>query len=161
MSTTPILPRPIPNLDGTTLPQSLKTAIRRIYSLLYDLRDTVVQGFAALPRVRSFSVTLTPAAPTVYVSVPVGGTITAWTIMLDAGTATVKLWRVPAGGTALPVAADTMSTAGLDITVGTVLRSEDLRDFKSTAIGTNDIIAVHLQASAGAAWVVFQLEITT
>ncbi len=36
------LPRPTPNLDSLPIPDALKAAVRRLYQLLYDLRDAVV-----------------------------------------------------------------------------------------------------------------------
>jgi hypothetical protein len=37
------LPRHIPNLESLPLPEALKTAIRRLYQLVYDLRDKLLE----------------------------------------------------------------------------------------------------------------------
>lgn len=39
----PALPRHIPNLESLKLPEALLTAIRRLYQLIYDLRDKVLE----------------------------------------------------------------------------------------------------------------------
>lgn len=155
---TPPLPRPTPNLDSLPLPAALKTAIRRLYQLLYDLRDDMLSRFAALPTpVHTFRAILSPSTPIIYFSVPVGGTITAWSILKFSGTATVEIWKVAAGAV-LPVSTDTINTAGVSLATGEAIRSEGLSDFITTTILDHDILAANLITSTSSGDVYFQLE---
>ena len=161
----PNLPRPIPNLDSLPLPEALKTAVRRIYQLLYDLRDSMLANFAALPiplNTVEAVLRLTPFTDgTAYVTVPQGGRIVGWTIISDdaTSTATINIWRV-ADGPTLPVVANTIMAAGLELTTGSAIHSTDLRNFLNTTIADHDILAIVLSTFAGAATKIwFQLEI--
>jgi hypothetical protein len=98
------------------------------------------------------------AGLTAYINVPTGGTISVWTIIVDTGTCTLKLWKV-ATGTAIPTAANSINTNGLAITTGTVLRSTALADFITTAVANGDIVGVHLEASVGARQVTLTVEL--
>jgi hypothetical protein len=82
---------------------------------------------------------------TVYLTVPFACTINAWSIVVDAGTATVKFWR-KATGTAIPTSSDSINTSGVEISTGTAVRSTTLSDFTSTSIAANDILAANLTA---------------
>ncbi len=90
---------------------------------------------------------------------PIKGTITGWSIGLDAGTATVKVWKI-ATGTAVPTIANVINTSGVAISTGTYVRSATVTDFTSTAVAAGDVFAFDLTAVATATELTFQLEIT-
>jgi hypothetical protein len=92
-----------------------------------------------------------------YYTVPFGCSITAWNITVDAGTATVSVWKV-ATGTAIPTVADTINTSGLSISAGTAVHSTTLTDFTTTTITANDILAFNLDAVATATKLSFVLQ---
>jgi hypothetical protein len=95
----------------------------------------------------------------VYIPVPYGATITAYTITVDTGTCTIKTWR-KAAGTAAPTSSDSISTSGVSISSGTVIRSTTLTDFTDTTITANDILAFAVTAVSGATKITFELELT-
>lgn len=84
---------------------------------------------------------------TLYLTIPYACTITDWVISGDS-TATVKLWRVADGGTALPTVSNTLSTSGFGLSTGTRIHSTTLTDLSSTAIAAYDTFGVNLFASA-------------
>ncbi len=88
--------------------------------------------------------------------VPFACTIASWDIAVDAGTASIKLWRVATGGTAIPTSANSINTSGVAIASGTYIHSTTLTDFTSTAIAANDVVAINLSAAATAKYVHFQ-----
>lgn len=92
-----------------------------------------------------------------YVTVPFACTVVGWHIMLDAGTATVKTWRVN-GGTALPTVANSINTSGVSISSGTKVDSTTVTDFTSTAIAVNDTLGFSLSAVSTAKQLTFQLD---
>ena len=92
-----------------------------------------------------------------YVTVPFACTITGWHIMADAGTVTVKVWRVNAG-TALPTVSNSINTSGVALASGTKIDSTTVTDFTSTAIAANDTLGFSLFAVATAKQVTFQLD---
>jgi len=94
---------------------------------------------------------------TKYLTVPFACTISAWSITLDTGTATIKTWK-KATGTAIPTVSDTLSTSGVSISTGTAVHSTTLSDFASTAVTANDIFAFNLFAVSAATQVNFILE---
>lgn len=93
-----------------------------------------------------------------YFTCPYAGTITAWSIMVDTGTATIEVWKV-ASGTAVPTAANSINTAGVAISSGTAVRSATVTDFTTTAVAANDIFAFEITAVAGATEMSFGLQI--
>lgn len=90
---------------------------------------------------------------------PAAGSITAWNIVVDTGTATVKTWKI-ATGTAAPTSSNSINTSGVSISAGTVIRSTTLTDFTTTAVAANDIFAFEITAVSGATKILFELEIT-
>ncbi len=95
-----------------------------------------------------------------YLTIPYGGTITAWSIGVDVGTCTVKVWKI-ATGTAIPTAANAINTSGVAISSGTYVRSTTLTDFTSVAITANDILAFNIEAVAGGCTqLTFSIEVT-
>jgi hypothetical protein len=97
---------------------------------------------------------LTVASTTTsYVTVPFACTISASTVMIDAGTITVKFWKV-ATGTAIPTVSNVISTSGLSISSGTALHTANATDFgANTAVAANDMIAMNVTAVATAKFV--------
>jgi hypothetical protein len=95
---------------------------------------------------------LTTTNQTTYFVVPQACTIIGWNILADAGTATVKFWKI-ATGTAIPTVANSINTSGVALSTGTAIHSSTLTDFTTTAVSANDIGAVTLTAVSGAAFV--------
>ncbi len=96
---------------------------------------------------------------TAYLSVPTGGTITAWTILVDAGTCTIKVWKI-AAGTAIPTVSNNINTSGVAISTGTAVHSTTVSDFTTVTVTNGDIVGVHLQAVASATQIYFSVELT-
>jgi hypothetical protein len=92
-----------------------------------------------------------------YVTVPFACTIAGWHIMVDAGTATVKTYRVN-GGTANPTSSNSISTSGVSISTGTKVDSTTVTDFTSTAIAANDTLGFAITTVATAKQLTFQLD---
>jgi hypothetical protein len=93
-----------------------------------------------------------------YYTCPAAGAIDGWSFAVDAGTATVKVWKV-AAGTASPTSADSISTSGVSISSGTAIQSTTLTDFTTTVVNADDIFAFELTAFSGCNEITFQLEI--
>lgn len=91
---------------------------------------------------------------------PMPGKITAWSIGVDAGTATVQTWKV-ATGTAVPASGNSISTAGVAISSNTYIKSSNVSDFTNTTVATDDIFAWNLSAVASATKLTFAAYITT
>jgi hypothetical protein len=83
-----------------------------------------------------------------YWTCPFAGTISAWNLTVDAGTITVKIWKI-ATGTAHPTNADSINTSGISLSSGTSIRSTTLTDFTTTAVAIDDIFAVEITAVSG------------
>ncbi len=94
-----------------------------------------------------------------YITCPYTASITAWSIGVDTGTATVKVWKV-ATGTAVPTAANSINTSGVSISSGTYIRSATLTDFTDTTVTANNILAFNIEAVSGATQITFALELT-
>ena len=86
------------------------------------------------------------AGLTTYVTVPTGGTISAWNIVLDTGSCTITIWKIARGG-AKPTAANSINTSGLSLSIGTAIHSTVLTGW-TTTIATNSIIGINLKAAA-------------
>lgn len=102
---------------------------------------------------------LTTSTIATAITAPVGYTIVGYSISLDAGTATVKFWKI-ADGTAIPTIANVINTAGVAISSGTHVRSSTVSDFTTTAIAAGDIIMCAITAIATATWITITLEVT-
>lgn len=92
------------------------------------------------------------ATTTDYISVPFACTINRYTLMIDAGTITVKFWKV-ALGTAIPTSGNSINTSGVGISSGTAITSTTLSDFTTTSVAANDAIAMNVTAVSTAAFV--------
>lgn len=94
-------------------------------------------------------VVLTPGSTAVsYMTMPYACTIGSWDIIVDAGTATFKVWKI-ATGTAIPTSSNSISTSGLSISTGTTVHSTTVSDFTTTTVNANDVIGVNLFAASG------------
>lgn len=94
-----------------------------------------------------------------YITAPFGCTISAWSMQVDAGTATVDIWKI-ATGTAHPTITNTITASALPaISTGTAKRSTTLTGW-TTAIAATDFLAFNLQAVSTATNVNITLECT-
>ncbi len=94
-----------------------------------------------------------------YYVFPVAGTITGWSIVADAGTATVQTWKI-ASGTTAPSSGNSISTSGVQLSTGTAIISSSVGDFTTVAVSANDIFAFNLSAVSGVTRITFELQIT-
>jgi hypothetical protein len=92
------------------------------------------------------------SAQTYYLTIPFACTINAYNLVIDAGTITVKFWKV-ATGTAIPTSANSINTSGVGISTGTAIHSTTLSDFTTTAVAANDIMAMNVTAVTTAKFV--------
>lgn len=107
--------------------------------------------------VSSDGVTALTAGAKTYLTLPFTCTISAWNIAVDAGTATIDIWKI-ATGTAIPTVANTITAAAKPaIAANTAARSTTLTGW-TTAVATNDIIGFKLDAVATATFVNIVLE---
>lgn len=94
-----------------------------------------------------------------YATCSQAGTITAWSVGVNTGTCTIRVWKV-ASGTAVPTVSNNINTAGVAISSGTYVRSTTVTDFTTTAVAANDIFAFEITALSSATELTFKLEIT-
>lgn len=85
--------------------------------------------------------------------------LASWSITVDAGTATVKTWKI-ASGTAIPTTSNSISTSGVAISTGTNITSTTVTDFTTQTTTANDIIAADLSAVSGVGFIGFELVYT-
>ena len=126
---------------------------------------SLVGGVGANAKKRTFGATfvssdgvtaLTAGAKT-YLTLPFSCTIAAWNIAVDAGTATIDIWKI-ATGTAIPTVANTITAAAKPaIAANTAARSTTLTGW-TTAVAANDIIGLKLDAVATATYVNLTVE---
>jgi len=91
-----------------------------------------------------------------YVVVPNACTIAGWDIVVDAGTATVDVWKVGTG-TAKPTVSNTITASAKPaISTGTVIHSTTLTGW-TTSVTAFDIIGFNLDAVATAKYITVQL----
>lgn len=96
---------------------------------------------------------LTAASTTTsYVTVPFACTIAGYNLLVDAGTVTVKFWKI-ATGTAIPTVSNVINTSGVGIASGTAIHSATTSDFTTTTVTANDIVAMNITAVATAKYV--------
>lgn len=115
---------------------------------------------AATVKTRSFGTTFgdttglaLTAGSIVYMTVPYACTIAGWDISVDAGTATIDIWKIATGGTANPTVSNTITASALPaISTGTLKRSTTLTGW-TTAVAALDTFAFKLQAVATAKFV--------
>jgi len=90
-------------------------------------------------------------------TVPFACTISAYNIAIDAGTITIKFWKV-ATGTAIPTSGNSISTSGVSISSGTAIHSTTTSDFTTTSVAANDIMAMNVSTVSTAKFVTATLE---
>lgn len=89
------------------------------------------------------------AGKTVYTTISYACTISAWNMTVDAGTATVDIWKV-ATGTAVPTVTNTIvASAAPAVSTGTALHSTTLTGW-TTSVTANDVIGLNLKTVATA-----------
>lgn len=87
-----------------------------------------------------------------YLVVPAACTIQSWDIVVDAGTATVDIWKV-ATGTAKPTVANTITASAKPaISAETAIHSTTLTGW-TTSVAANDIFGFNLDAVATAKFI--------
>lgn len=154
--------------DGISPPSFMNG---RDYTLKYDaslssgagafkLIDTVSPNIRARQFGTSFGETTGSALTSgsvVYLTVAYACTISAWNMVVDAGTATVDIWKIGTG-TSIPTVANTITAAVLPaISSGTALHSTNLTGW-TTAVSANDIFGFQLKALATAKFVEVDIE---
>jgi hypothetical protein len=124
--------------------------------LLANLSGTATAGqIPANLRARAIGATFTGGGNAVtansinYFTVPFACTISAWSITVDTGTATIDVWKI-ATGTAVPTVLNTItSSATPAISSGTALHSTVLTGW-TVSVSANDIIAFQVKAVSNA-----------
>ena len=96
----------------------------------------------------------------IYIPCVYSGSIAAYTIQLiGTGTCTIKTWK-KASGTTNPTISDLISTAGVSLSTGNVVRSTNVSDFTTTTINANDLLTFQITAVSGSpTQVIFVLQI--
>ena len=94
-----------------------------------------------------------------YITVPMAGTITGWDIIVDAGTATVDVWKIGTG-TAKPTVTNTITASAKPaIATGTAIHSTTLTSW-TTSVSANDILGFNLDTVATAKYITVNLQIS-
>lgn len=93
-----------------------------------------------------------------YYTALASGTIIGFNFSIDAGTATVKTWKI-AAGVAVPTVANLISTAGVAISTGTHLDSTTVSDFTTVAVAAGDVFAFDLISASTATDLTFNIKI--
>lgn len=92
-----------------------------------------------------------------YLTVPYACTITAWNISVDAGAATIDVWKT-ATGTAIPTVSNTITASATPaIASGTTIHSTNLTGW-TTAVASNDVMGFNLKAVTAATFANLTLE---
>lgn len=152
--TTPASSSTLAVADGKTFTASNTITLTGTDSVSANVSNLKIRtiGFSATG-------TLATGQQGAYVVFPVAGTITGWSIVANAGTATVKVWKIAAGTTA-PAVGNNINTSGVALSSGTMLQSTDVSDFTSTTVTAGDTFAFNLTAVATVTILDFQLQIT-
>ena len=107
--------------------------------------------------ISSDGVTALTAGATAYFTIPYTCTISAWNIAVNAGTATVDIWKI-ATGTAIPTGANTITASATPaIAANTAVRSTTLTGW-TTSVAANDIVGINLEVVATATQVNLTVE---
>ena len=85
----------------------------------------------------------------IYIPCVYSGSIAAYTIQLiGTGTCTIKTWKKASGSTN-PTISDSISTSGVSLTGGNVIRSTNVSDFTNTTINANDLLTFQMASVSG------------
>lgn len=87
-----------------------------------------------------------------YITVPYACTLNAWNLLVDAGTVTVKFWKI-ATGTSIPSSGNSINTSGVSVSTGTNVHSSTMSDFTTTTVTANDVMAMNITAASGVRFV--------
>ncbi len=144
---------------GTT--QTTKSGADGTLFMINKITTGVSAPVNAKVRTIGFSATGTPTTGQQgsYVVFPVAATITGYKIVANAGTCTIKTWKI-ASGTSAPTIANVISTSGVSLSSGTAIISSTVTDFTTTSVAANDIFAFDLTAVSGVTNLLFELELT-
>lgn len=86
---------------------------------------------------------------TAYFVFPFTCTITAWNVTVNAGTATIDIWKI-ASGTAIPTVSNTITASATPaISTGTSIHSTTLTGW-TTSVAANDVFGINLKTVATA-----------
>lgn len=158
----------VPVIDniGTVLPAACTvgqrffktnaTAGQNIYACTSANIWTQQGGSATVPRVfgatfvSTDGVSALTAGATTYFVFPFACNIVAWNVSVNAGTATIDIWKI-ASGTAIPTVANTITGANTpEISSGTSVHSTNVSGWSTTAVSANDIFGINLKTVATA-----------
>jgi hypothetical protein len=142
----------VPGAAETTLPSSVTSMFT--VSSTGQLSTIRTIGYAFGDPANSSALTTSSRG---YVVSPVACTIQAWDINVDAGTATIDIWKV-ASGTAIPTVSNTITASATPaISTGTSIHSTTLTGW-TTTVAANDIIgyAITAVSTAKFAYIDFQ-----
>jgi hypothetical protein len=135
--------------DGVTTVAPSKNAVRdKIESMAGGGAITANQKSGGLSFSAYKSAGLATGKIRGYWVAPYSGTIVAWNLTVDAGTLTIKVWKI-ATGTAHPTNANSINTSGVSLSTGTSIRSTNVTDFTTVAVAAGDILAVEITAVSG------------
>lgn len=83
----------------------------------------------------------------------------SYSITVDAGTATIKTWKI-AAGTAIPTVTNSISTSGVSISSGTNITSTTVTDFTTHTTTADDIFGFNLGTVSGVGYINFEIVYT-
>lgn len=147
-----------------TLPGSIGVANQAL-GITSVSGSTATLGFVGATRTLSVSFG-TPGGTAIstgvlgYVRWPYACTgLASYSITADAGTATVKTWKV-ATGTAIPTTSNSISTSGVSLSTGTNITSTTVTDFTTQTTAANDLFGIDLSTVSGVGFINFELVYT-
>jgi hypothetical protein len=135
------------NTGGATYTMTLSFTAKMLSDI--ELLSTQAHGF-------TISGTIATGKTSGFYTHPHIATLVGWNFAVDAGTATVTIWKI-AAGTAVPTVANSISTSGVSISTGTAVQSTTMTDFTTTAVTANDIFAYNISAVSGVGQMTFEL----
>ena len=158
-------PAPLKLADGQSDPSGTDIVGGRQYEIWYDgqnfrLPANPSGGAAGLTaiQIRAFGYSFDgggsslSAGRTGYVTVPFACAISAWSLIEDAGSATVDVWKTAVGG-GLPTSVQSITgTAPPSIAGGNTARGTSLSGWNTT-VNANDVLGFNLKAVSGASYV--------
>jgi PAS domain S-box-containing protein len=135
---------------GTALDTSASTGTPKIASGTWSVVSTGnVRAIAFAIGDPANGSALTNSSVSGAVTIPFACTISAYNLAIDAGTITVKFWKI-ATGTAIPTVSNVINTSGVSIASGTAIHSTTVSDFTTTTVSQNDIMIMAVTSVATA-----------
>lgn len=135
------------NMWGCTTTGDSSTAVWTLQGGGAAVRRTITAGFVNGGSTLASGTTFPQYA--VCTTLAVAGTIQAYTIQVNAGGVTFKLWK-NSSASALPTVSDSISTSGFSISGATKVHSATLTDLSTTSLSAGDNLCVQLSAVSGA-----------